>query len=456
MKKSKNYYFSTRDLMMMAALAAVGGVAGTYINFIGDFFQSILGFAGTTQWASGLHVIWIMLAAAIVRKPGTATATGILKGFVEFLSGNTHGLLVLIVNVLAGLIVDLVLLPNRDKQPGWLFYMAAGLSSASNIFVFQFFASIPEDILTLVAILLTSGLSFLSGVFFGGFIAKSLLNSLYKAGILNEPEYYPANKNLLWPITILIIAFAITLGTGVVYLNQTSIESGVQVTGNVANPFAFPGNVPTFNVIEISVNTNGVNRSFTGASIKKLIDFSKPINADWILQVSATDGYSFFISQDEVDSNPDLIITTQEVGGRMLYNIVGAYSSKAWVRGVNNIKVIGSGQFEINGRIDNPFVFQPEVWTDQMDSTYLNLDGDMVKMQGVALRSLWILAEPLQAADSMEIKGIEANLDFPISGFIDSDEIRIFTWLGPDGMEFVLGRMNGEVLLKGIQSIEIK
>jgi len=33
----RRYYFSTRDLLMMAAL---GGVVSTYVNAIGDFFQS--------------------------------------------------------------------------------------------------------------------------------------------------------------------------------------------------------------------------------------------------------------------------------------------------------------------------------------------------------------------------------------------------------------------------------
>ena len=51
----KPTYFTTRDLLMMAALAALGGVVSTYVNAIGDFFQSILGFAGTSQWAAGLH-----------------------------------------------------------------------------------------------------------------------------------------------------------------------------------------------------------------------------------------------------------------------------------------------------------------------------------------------------------------------------------------------------------------
>jgi hypothetical protein len=35
----RRYYFSTRDLLMMAALAALGGVVSTYVNAIGDLFQ---------------------------------------------------------------------------------------------------------------------------------------------------------------------------------------------------------------------------------------------------------------------------------------------------------------------------------------------------------------------------------------------------------------------------------
>lgn len=456
MNKSEKYYFSTRDLMMMATLAAVGGIAGTYINFIGDIFQSFLGFAGTTQWAAGLHVIWIMLAAAIVRKPGTATATGILKGFVEFLSGNTHGLLVLIVNIIAGLLIDLVLLPNKDKQPGWMFYLAAGLSSASNIFVFQFFASIPEDILTFFAILLTSGVAFISGIVFGGLVSKSLLGSLYKVGILSEPLINPVKRNLIWPLAILILAAAISVGTGLIYFNQQSSTQGVQIDGSVINPFVFPVDSPNLNEIEIKYSMNGVSRTYTGTLLEELVNFSEPLNESWVLQVSASDGYSFFISIDEIFSNPNLILTSQEVGGHTLYNIVGAQSSKAWVRGVRTMKVIDLRQIQIRGMVDNPYSFLPEDWVEEMDSTFLHLEGESTKLQGVAVRSLWAYAQPKDDAGLMDFRATDNSFHLPYDEIADSDEIRIFTLLSDKGMEFVLGRMNGEVLLRDIHSIEIK
>ena len=62
----RRYHFTTRDLLMMAALAAMGGVTSTYVNAVGDIFQSVTGFAGTTQWAAGLHVLWLTLAVGPV------------------------------------------------------------------------------------------------------------------------------------------------------------------------------------------------------------------------------------------------------------------------------------------------------------------------------------------------------------------------------------------------------
>lgn len=52
--------------MMLAAFAAVGGIASTYINMIGDFFQSLFGFAGATQWVAGL-LIMVCTKRALVR-----------------------------------------------------------------------------------------------------------------------------------------------------------------------------------------------------------------------------------------------------------------------------------------------------------------------------------------------------------------------------------------------------
>jgi ABC-type thiamin/hydroxymethylpyrimidine transport system permease subunit len=455
MEKNNTYYFTTRDLMMLAALAAMGGIASTYINMIGDFFQSLLGFAGTTQWAAGLHIIWIMLAAALINKAGAATATGIIKGIVELLSGNTHGLLVLIIDVTAGLIIDLVLLPQKDKRPGILFFLAAGLASASNVFIFQFFASIPKDILTFLAILVTSSVSFISGVVFGGFLAKGLLASLEKIGLYTVPKR-PFSSKKTWPIIIGITALLLIIGSGLFYFRQASSAQKISIVGDVANPYGFPDEANKIPEVEIQAELNGITRSYTGYPLSKIIDFAQPQAKSGDLQVTATDGYSFFISMEEVYSNSDLIISQQKAGNNSVFNIVGAQSSKAWIRGVSEIKVTKMNGIEIRGSVTNPFIFSPGQWISEMDSTSVNVNGEQKKLQGVPLSKVWEKAQPYDSASVIVFSSANNTYEMEKSQFLGNDSIRIFVNLTPQGTHYLLGTMTGKLLFDDIISIEIK
>ncbi len=209
----RRYYFSTRDLLMMAALAALGGVTSTYVNAIGDFFQSVTGFAGTTQWAAGLHVLWLTLAVGLTRKQGAGTITGLLKGGVELLTGNTHGLLVVLVDVVAGLLVDLGFLPFKKKDSLAAYCLAGGLASASNVFVFQLFASVPADTLAYWALLLVVAVAFLSGVLFAGVLARALVSALRRAGVVKDSSPVPMSRKA-YPIFLVagaLLAVALTL-----------------------------------------------------------------------------------------------------------------------------------------------------------------------------------------------------------------------------------------------------
>ena len=441
--------------MMMAALAAMGGIASTYINMIGDFFQSLLGFAGTTQWAAGLHIIWIMLAAALINKPGAATATGIIKGFVELLSGNTHGLLVLIIDITAGLIIDLVLLPQRDKKPGLLFFLAAGLSSASNIFIFQFFASIPKDILTFLAILISSSISFISGVVFGGILVKGLLASLGKIGLYAVPQKEQLPKKKFWPILIGITALLLVVGSGWFYFRQQASAQRLSIVGEVSNPYEFPDENNKILEVEIQAELNGVSRSYKGYRLSEIIDLAQPMDKSGILQVTATDGYSFFISMEEVYSNANLIISQQKTGNNSVFNIVGAKSSKAWIRGVSEIKLTKMNGVEVRGSVSNPFIFSPEQWVSDMDSTLINIDGEQKKLQGVPLEKIWNQAKPEKSASSMIFISSDGQVHLEYSEFAGNDSLRLFVNLTSDGLKYLIADMNGKMIVNNLSAIEI-
>ena len=238
-KNSKvEFYFSTRDLLIMTVLAALGGVASSYINTIGDAVQAVLGFAGGSQWAAGLHVIWIVLSVGILQKPGTGTFTGILKGFVELLSGNSHGIIILLINIVAGLLVDFGFLFFSNKRHLIPFLVAGGLATASNVLVFQLFATLPQNILGVTAIALLFIVAMVSGLVFAGLIPYGLVNSLAKGGIVKEEYTPPVRRRIIWYVLVGVSVLAAILA---VFLRvMLTGPQAIEISGAVNNPITFP------------------------------------------------------------------------------------------------------------------------------------------------------------------------------------------------------------------------
>jgi energy-coupling factor transport system substrate-specific component len=184
MNRKRRDFFSLHDLLVMAALAALGGVSSAMISVVRAAAQAIIVVPGTMQFMAGIHVLWLVLAIGLVRKPGAATLTALLKGSVELLSGNPHGLLVLMYSVAAGIAVDIVwlLLGRSDRRMTYM--LAGGFGSMSNVFAFMFVASIPASGGVLTGIAVFAGIAFVSGVFLAGLLGWWLLRALRRAGVI--------------------------------------------------------------------------------------------------------------------------------------------------------------------------------------------------------------------------------------------------------------------------------
>lgn len=456
-KEKKEFYFTTRDLIMMAAFAAVGGIASTYINMIGDLFQSFLGFAGTTQWAAGLHVVWLMLAAVIIKKPGAASTAGILKGAVEFFSGNTHGLFVVIVDILAGVLIDLIFLANRKGSFNIWFYIAAGISSASNIFVFQIFASIPSDILTILVIGAAASGAFISGIIFGGILVRSIYLAVQKAGLVPIKEKEHSRKRA-WPPIIIVISLIIMIVLGLIYNTQHGTDQSISISGNVNNPYEITLNDLNSNTVEISAALNDVERTYQGVRITDILERSQLISEEGLLLIKANDGYSYFITIEEIYSNENLILTSQEVGKTVIVNVVGAISQKAWIRGVSELIVTDKNPgIEISGDVKTSYTFYPQDWQGDMDSFYINLETGSKKLQGIPLQNIIDRSSPTESNYQIEFITLDGD-DFSLSSqelSQQKDHIRIFVLATESGVQFILGNIDGLVLGKNIFKIDI-
>ncbi len=450
----RRYYFSTRDLLMMAALAALGGVTSTYVNAIGDLFQSVTGFAGTTQWAAGLHVLWLTLAVGLTRKQGAGTITGLLKGGVELLTGNTHGLLVVLVDVVAGLLVDLGFLPFKKKDSLAAYCLAGGLASASNVFVFQLFASVPADTLAYWALLLVAAVAFLSGVLFAGVLARALVSTLRRAGVVKDSSPVPMSRKA-YPIFLVagtLLAVALTLFLRQALRGPTTVYVG----GAVEAAYDYPLENDDIAEVTTEGTLRSVTTNYTGIPVRELVARALPRPGAALLLLQASDGYAFFVSMLEVDENGSLLLAPQGEGEDASYNVVGARNSKAWVRGVSELVVIGTATLEVSGALEQPVPFDPDDWQFEMDSILLKISDSPQKYQGVPLGKVLGAMEPRPEAETVVLGTEDGPASLPLDKVLGDDNLRLFTVIDGDLVSFAVATMDGEVIAAPIVSIEVR
>ena len=452
--KDKRYYFTTRDLLMMAALSALGGITSTYLNAIGNVVRSIVGVAGTTQWAAGLHVLWLTLAMGLVGKTGTGTLTGILKGVVELLSGNTHGLLVLLIDVVAGVLVDVGFAPFRRKDRLAAYLIAGGLASASNVAVFQLYAALPADILAYGAIVLVSGIAALSGVVFAGFLSWTLLNTLRRAGAVRDRAPVVAGSRI--GMIALVTGLTLTVALGGYLRIALRGPATFEVTGAVSQPYTYPTMHGDVEAVTREVTQQGVATRYTGIPLRSLVERSQPEGAAALLLIEATDGYAFFITMEELAFNESLLIVVQGKGEEAAYSLVGPESSKAWVRSLTRITVVEGTTLEIQGALQVPGAFRPAEWQAEMDSTTVTLPDGGRKLQGTPLAKVLMAMEPDATATVVVLHTETGPVTLSLDDVMRDSDVRIFTVFDPPSVGYAVARMNGLVLAADVRNIEVQ
>jgi len=177
------YHFSTRDLLTMAVLAGMGAAASVLVGQVGRALMGLTGRAGGLQFLAGLHVLWPVLAAVLVRRAGAAACTGLLKGAAEMLAGSSHGLLVVAVSAVSGLIVDGTVLVAGGRRGPIALAVAGALAAGSNVPLFQFFASAPRHRMVFGVVVGLSCVAAASGAVLGGLLGWSLGGALERLGL---------------------------------------------------------------------------------------------------------------------------------------------------------------------------------------------------------------------------------------------------------------------------------
>ncbi len=337
-------YMSNRNLLVIAVLSGIGGVMSTYIGYLANLFNSMLGVPfGAGQFLSGLHVLWIILAAGLVKKTGAASIAGLLKGCIEFFTGGTHGITIIVVSLVQGIIVDLVLVVFRRYTLTGL-SLAGGLAAVSNVLVFQllYFSGVAWGYIAFIAFL-----AFVSGIVFAGAFGCHVLNIITGAKVFhydhqNEDLSSPAPaRNSRLKITVTGIIFLFFIGGAGYYFTQVYIPpwSGPKcaVEGAVEHPLEFC--LPDFDEQKTTIRaelkglyTHVDEKEYTGVPVSKILEKAGPRAGSTVLKVSGYDGYTIEFALDKVMAD-DRFILIEEEG--MLRLVAANYEGSCWVRQVN-------------------------------------------------------------------------------------------------------------------------
>ena len=353
-------YLTTKDLVTIALLSALGGVLSTYVGYLGNLMNHMIGVPfGAGQFMAGLHVLWIILAIGITKKKGTGTVTGLIKGIVELFTGSTHGVVIVVVSLIQGVTADVVLFSDRAKERrDYTTYAIAGaISSATNVIVFQalFFSGVPLILIAMLCMLAGA-----SGMIFGGWLAIEMLEALEQAGMLigrkeilvdsaeEDDETWKfsrkAKKRRMASMAVVsVFLAAFSIGAVYYFMFVFVLPGGdtVAIDGAVENPFDF--RYEDYSDSEVTINAELIGsvtyvapRNYTGVPLMTVLADAVPSADATQVVVTASDGYFATFDLEDVMVDERLILTVEGDSFRL---VAADYDGAYWVKLVIDIEV---------------------------------------------------------------------------------------------------------------------
>ncbi|MBO0959674.1 ECF transporter S component [Neobacillus sp. MM2021_6] len=135
----------------------------------------------------GIWVIASPIVAFIIRKPGAAFIAEVAAAAVELVTGSHFGLSALLVGVFQGLGAELAFAMFRYKRYNLLTLMLSGALAAVGSLMYNLLAN-GFSYYTTEVLLTTLAIQVISGIILGGCLAKIVVESLVKTGVLDQYE----------------------------------------------------------------------------------------------------------------------------------------------------------------------------------------------------------------------------------------------------------------------------
>lgn len=336
--------FDVRDIVLMALLSAVGGVLSTYIGYLGNLVNRLFGVPfGAGQLISGLHIVWPLLARALIGRFGAGTLTGLTKGVVELFTGGTHGVVILLVSAVEGLFVDLGLGVTRRRNLV-VTMLAGALASAANVLVFQavYFSGVAASFLALMI-----GAAFVSGGVFGGYLAWDIERVLVASRLIRPTDSVaPSGRRVVGWRHAATLAVVLGFLAGGVYFylkvyDPFPTPGATTIAGAVEAPYEFV--YGEWKAKERTVRTELRGSvtyvppaDYTGVPLSLILARAAPSDDASTVRFVASDGYEASLPLSELASGSDVLLT---LDGEELRLVAPGYDGAYWVEQVVRIAV---------------------------------------------------------------------------------------------------------------------
>jgi len=349
-----NLSLTTREIVTIAILGSLGGALSTFVGYLGNLINLALGVPfGAGQFMAGLHVFWLVLIRAIVHKHGVGTAGGILKGMIELFTGSTHGIVIVLVSVVQGLVVDFAAFTagnneNPSESTSIIWWLGAGFASATNVIVFQIFYFTGAPIIYILVITI---LAFCSGIIFAGYFAWETLQFLNDAGSINgfqsrKPSHTDNAPRRITYRNLPAIIFVLFLTVGSLYYSTSVAQvfadpNTCTVRGLVENPYSFTLDDFASSQVTIEAELIGAYTylpptNYTGPLLSTILEQANVQSGAQGVQIIARDGYSISLDLSAVMIDSQLLLTLDDDG---LWLIAENYDGSMWVRQVIVLQV---------------------------------------------------------------------------------------------------------------------
>lgn len=175
-----------RDIVLMVVLGTVFGFLYWALVQAWTALSIAMGPAGdlAQHFLSGGWLLVAPIAIAIIRRPFVGVIAEVLASVIEVVFlGSAVGPLLFVAAAIQGIGSELPFALGRYKKFGWLRYAISGALGAGLVFFYSAFRSgwYGQEIL-----FLRFGIQVASGIILGGLLAKLIVDSLVRTGVLDN------------------------------------------------------------------------------------------------------------------------------------------------------------------------------------------------------------------------------------------------------------------------------